>query len=96
MGIETSRSLSLDLNRGEISIVEGPVPRARAGTVTVRVACSAMSPGTERTKVELASASPLDKARRRPDQVAKVLDSVRTEGVLATYRKVTERLATPL
>lgn len=95
MGIETSRSLSLDLNRGEVSIVEGPAPRAGRGMVTVRVACSAMSPGTERTKVELAAASPLDKARRRPDQVAKVLDSVRAEGVLATYRKVTERLATP-
>ena len=95
MGIETSRSLSLDLNRGEISITEGPVPRARAGTVTVRVACSAMSPGTERTKVELAAASPIDKARRRPDQVAKVLDSVRAQGVVATYRKVTDRLATP-
>ena len=95
MGIETSRSLSLDLNRGEVSVVEGPAPRAGHGMVAVRVVCSAMSPGTERSKVELAAASPIDKARRRPDQVAKVLDSVRTEGVWATYRKVTERLATP-
>ena len=95
MGIKTSRSLSLDLNKGEVSIVEGPVPRAARGVVTVRVVCSAMSPGTERSKVELAAASPIDKARRRPDQVAKVLDSIRTEGLVATYRKVTERLATP-
>jgi polar amino acid transport system substrate-binding protein len=63
--------------------------------VTVRVVCSAMSPGTERSKVELAAASPIETARRRPDQVAKVLDSVRTEGLVATYQKVTERLATP-
>jgi hypothetical protein len=30
-----------------------------------------------------------------PDQVAQVLDSVRTDGLAATYQKVTERLATP-
>ena len=95
MGIETSRSLSLDLNRGAVSIHEGPAPRAGRAMVTVRVACSAMSPGTERSKIELAAASPIDKARRRPDQVAKVLDSVRTEGVFATFQKVAERLATP-
>jgi len=45
--------------------------------------------------VSLASEPLWNKARERPDQVAKVMDAVRTEGLLATAQKVRERLATP-
>ena len=65
------------------------------GGVTVCVSHSVISTGTELGKLLFAEESLPSKARRRPDQVAKVLDSVHTEGLVATYQKVTERLATP-
>jgi predicted dehydrogenase/threonine dehydrogenase-like Zn-dependent dehydrogenase len=79
---------------GELRIDELPEPQLRPGGILVRNACSLISPGTERTSVETAQASMIGKARSRPDLVRQVLDNVRREGVLATYRKVQTRLDT--
>jgi predicted dehydrogenase/threonine dehydrogenase-like Zn-dependent dehydrogenase len=51
-----------------------------------------LSPGTERAAVELGRSSLLGKALRRPDQVRKVLDNLRREGVWPTVHKVRQRL----
>lgn len=61
----------------------------------MRTRCSVISPGTERMKVEQARMSLLDKARARPDQVRKVLDTARTLGWKAAYEKVRNRLESP-
>ena len=45
---------------------------------------------------ELAQKSLLGKARERPDQVKRVLEKVRQEGLLNTYRQVRERLDEPM
>jgi polar amino acid transport system substrate-binding protein len=77
---------------GEISVDELPVPKLRRGGVLVRNAFSLISAGTERTSVETAQASMLQKARLRPDLVRQVLDNFNREGALATYNKVRDRL----
>jgi polar amino acid transport system substrate-binding protein len=77
---------------GEISVDELPAPKLRRGGVLVRNAFSLISAGTERTSVETAQASMVQKARLRPDLVRQVLDNVNREGVLATYQKVRDRL----
>jgi predicted dehydrogenase len=56
---------------------------------------SVVSTGTELAKIALGARPLWGKARQRPDQVAKVLDSARQEGLGATIRKVQERLAAP-
>jgi predicted dehydrogenase/threonine dehydrogenase-like Zn-dependent dehydrogenase len=60
--------------------------------VLVRTLYSLISTGTELMKVSEASKSLLGKAKARPDQVAKVMQSVATNGLAATYRKVTSKL----
>jgi predicted dehydrogenase/threonine dehydrogenase-like Zn-dependent dehydrogenase len=77
---------------GEISVDELPAPKLRPGSVLVRNVFSLISAGTERTSVETAQASMLQKARSRPDLVRQVLDNVNREGLLSTYKKVRERL----
>ena len=77
---------------GEISVDELPAPKLRRGGVLVRNAFSVISAGTERTSVETAQASMLQKARLRPDLVRQVLDNFNREGALATYKKVRDRL----
>ena len=77
---------------GELRVEELPAPRLRPGGVIVANACSLISTGTERTSVETAQASMLGKARSRPDLVRQVMENVRREGPLATYRKVQTRL----
>jgi len=89
------RGLALDPETGKISLLELTRPRCAPGWITVETRASAISTGTEMGKVDLASGSLLEKARSRPDQVAKVLEGVRNEGPLATLHKVRERLAAP-
>ncbi|MDT8909843.1 bi-domain-containing oxidoreductase [Amycolatopsis sp. PS_44_ISF1] len=77
---------------GELALLDVPVPACKPGGVLVRTRYSLISTGTELMKVSEASMSLLGKARSRPDQVAKVMQSVAANGVGATYRKVTSKL----
>ncbi|SEC25248.1 bi-domain-containing oxidoreductase [Streptomyces sp. TLI_105] len=77
---------------GELAVLDVPVPGCKPGGVLVRTAYSLISTGTELMKVSEAGMSMLGKARSRPDQVAKVVQSVATNGVPATYRKVMGKL----
>lgn len=77
---------------GELALLDVPVPGCKPGGVLVRSAFSLISTGTELMKVSEAGMSMLGKARSRPDQVAKVVQSVAANGVPATYRKVMGKL----
>ncbi len=84
------------LRTGELSLAEVPAPACLPGHVLVRNAYSFVSPGTERSARETAKGSLLAKARQRPDQVRKVLDKVRSEGLIPTIQKVRARLEEPV
>ncbi|MEU5251619.1 bi-domain-containing oxidoreductase [Streptomyces longwoodensis] len=77
---------------GELALLDVPVPGCKPGGVLVRTSYSLISTGTELMKVSEAGMSMLGKARSRPDQVAKVAQSVATNGLPATYRKVMGKL----
>lgn len=77
---------------GNVRVEDVPIPVLRAGGVLVCTNSSLVSTGTERAKVELAQKSLLGKARARPQQFHQVLDSLRNQGIVDTYRKVTNRL----
>ncbi len=80
---------------GRLELQEVPEPVGMPGGILVRTTCSVISPGTERMKVEQAKMSLLEKARARPDQVRKVLDTARTLGWKAAVEKVRNRLESP-
>ncbi|HEY7296349.1 MAG TPA: bi-domain-containing oxidoreductase [Xanthobacteraceae bacterium] len=77
---------------GELSLLEVPVPACRPGGVLVRTAFSVISSGTEMMKISESKLSLFGKARARPDQMRKVIESVRQQGLLSTYHKVMSRL----
>ncbi|MGH8636718.1 MAG: zinc-dependent alcohol dehydrogenase, partial [Burkholderiales bacterium] len=83
---------------GRLSLEEVAFPSLQAGGVIIRTAFSVISIGTEGMKVREARMNLLEKARARPDQLKQVLDSVRQQGVRATFQKVMSRLGrlTPL
>ncbi|MBI2956782.1 MAG: zinc-binding alcohol dehydrogenase, partial [Acidobacteria bacterium] len=90
------KQLIASYRSGAVRVEDVPVPALRPMGVLVRNAFSLISPGTERAQIELARASLLEKARQRPEQVRQVLRSARQEGWLTTYRKVMDRLDTPV
>lgn len=77
---------------GELFVDDVPSPALRPGGVLVATEYSIVSAGTERSKVDLARKNIVAKAIARPDQVRKVLASVRREGLQATYHKVMNKL----
>src|ERR1044072_2037170 len=77
---------------GELSVEELPQPVLKAGGLLIRTAYSLISAGTERMVVETAQSSLVGKARSRPDLVRQVLDTLKREGLRATYEKVTAKL----
>src|SRR5216117_3348072 len=71
------------------------MPSPPPGGVLVRTTHSVISIGTEKMKVEQAKMNLLKKARARPDQVRRVLDTARNLGWKAALEKVRNRLETP-
>ena len=68
-----------NLRDGSISVPELPAPVLQPGGILVQTACSIISPGTEGARTALARESLLGKARRRPDLVRQVVQSVRRQ-----------------
>jgi len=77
---------------GRLELQEVPQPTPPPGGVLVRTTHSVISIGTEKMKVEQARMNLLQKARARPDQVRKVLDTARNLGWKAALEKVRNRL----
>jgi threonine dehydrogenase-like Zn-dependent dehydrogenase len=86
------KQVAQNYKSGELVVLDVPVPACRPGGVLVRSLYSLISTGTELMKVTEARLSLLGKARARPDQVKKVLDSVAQQGPVATYQKAINKL----
>jgi predicted dehydrogenase/threonine dehydrogenase-like Zn-dependent dehydrogenase len=86
------KQIAQNYKSGELIVLDAPAPSCRPGGVLVRSLFSLISTGTEVMKVTEAKLSMIGKARARPDQVRKVLDSVAQQGPMATYKKVMDRL----
>ena len=89
---DTMKQIAQNYKSGELIVLEAPVPACRPGGVLVQSLFSLISTGTEMMKVHEAGLSMVGKARARPDQVRKVLDTVAQQGAMATYKKVMNKL----
>jgi predicted dehydrogenase/threonine dehydrogenase-like Zn-dependent dehydrogenase len=66
------------------------------GQVLMATMASVISAGTERYVVDLARKSLIGKARQRPQDVKRVLQKLRYEGIRSTLRQVSARLDEPM
>jgi predicted dehydrogenase/threonine dehydrogenase-like Zn-dependent dehydrogenase len=86
------KQIAQNYKSGELIVLDVPAPVCRPGGVLVQSLFSLISTGTEMMKLTEAKMSLVGKARARPDQVRKVLDSVAQQGAVTTYKKVMNRL----
>jgi predicted dehydrogenase/threonine dehydrogenase-like Zn-dependent dehydrogenase len=86
------KQVAQNYRSGELVVLDVPAPACKPGGILVRTRYSLISTGTELMKVTEARLSLLGKARARPDQVRKVLDSVAQQGPVATYKKAISTL----
>jgi len=86
------RQIVQDRGKGRLRILEVPDPVATPGQVVIATETSLISAGTERMVRDLARKSLLQKAKERPDQVRRVIQKLRQEGLVKTYRQVRTQL----
>src|SRR5258708_13698530 len=89
------KQVAQNYKSGELLVLDVPPPVCRPGGVLVRSRFSLISTGTEMMKVTEAKLSMVGKARARPDQVRKAMDTVAQQGPVATYTKAMNRLCSP-
>lgn len=80
------------LKDGSMKVVEVPIPVLARSSVLVRNHFSLISPGTESSTVQTARKGLLGKARERPQQVKQVIDTLKSQGLVQTYRAVMKKL----
>ena len=85
-----------NIRNGQLSVADVPAPLAQPGQVVIANAASLISAGTEKMVMDLAGKSLLAKAKERPDHVRRVLEKVRNEGLVNTFRAVKQKLDDPM
>jgi predicted dehydrogenase len=84
--------LTQKLGSGAMVIQELPMPQLTSGMVLVKNHYSLISAGTEGSTVKAARKNLIGKAKERPQQVKQVLETLRNQGVVQTYRTVMKKL----
>lgn len=86
------KQLTQKLKDGAMSILEVPPPVLSTGMILIRNHYSLISAGTEGSTVSAARKSLIGKAKERPQQVKQVLDILKQQGPIQTYRAVMKKL----
>ena len=86
------KQLVQKLKDGQMGVVNVPVPVLALGVVLVRNHYSLISAGTEGSTVSTARKSLIGKAKERPQQVRQVIDTLKQQGPVQTYRAVVKKL----
>ena len=86
------KQLTQKLGSGEMQVQEVPLPQLGPKMVLVKNHFSIISAGTESSTVSTARKSLLAKAKERPQQVKQVIDTLKSQGPVNTYRAVSKKL----
>ena len=89
------KHLLQNLENGETTIIDIPAPEVEDGHLLIETSVSLVSPGTEKMLIDFGNAGYLKKITQQPDKVKKVLDKVKTDGLLSTYEAVKSKLNMP-
>lgn len=86
------QQLTQKLGSGDMIIQQLPIPQVSKGMVLVKNHYSIISSGTEGSTVSTARKSLIGKAKERPQQAKQVLDVLKNQGPVQTYRAVMKKL----
>lgn len=84
-----------NLKNGRMELLEVPYPGTGNGILLVKNHYSVISSGTEGKSVRTARAGYIAKAKEKPKEVKRVIDSVKEKGLISTYKIVMNRLDFP-
>ncbi len=77
---------------GEVKVIEVPPPRCPDGGILVKNYFSLISAGTEKSSVQAGKSSLLVRAKKQPEQIRTVFNTLKREGLASTIRRVLTKL----
>jgi predicted dehydrogenase/Zn-dependent alcohol dehydrogenase len=80
------------LKKGRVFGEEIPAPNASKGTVLIKVVNSCISTGTEMSGVRSSGINIVNRAMQQPENVKKVLEAIKSDGLKKTYTRVKGKL----
>ena len=86
------KQITQKLKDGKMQVLEVSVPVLSPGCVLVRNHYSLISAGTESSTVKAARSSYIQKAMERPQQIKQVMNALKSQGPMQTYRAVMKKL----
>jgi predicted dehydrogenase/threonine dehydrogenase-like Zn-dependent dehydrogenase len=86
------KQLVQNIKKKSLTIEELPIPVCKSGGILVKTLYSAVSVGTEVMKLKNADLSYIQMAKKKPEQVKEVVNTLAQLGPVATYRKVMNKL----
>jgi polar amino acid transport system substrate-binding protein len=86
------KQLTQKLKDGVMKVQDVPEPQLGSKMILVQNHYSLISAGTEGSTAKTARKGLIGKAKERPQQVKQVIDTLRKQGPLQTYRAVTKKL----
>lgn len=89
------QQLTQQLKSGQMEILEVPFPALTPGSILVRNYYSVISAGTESKTVTDARKGYIAKARSRQKEVKQVIEMIKTNGLVDTYKLVMNKLEAP-
>lgn len=81
---------------GELKVQEVPMPVIKKSNIIVKTRASLISAGTERTKIETAQMNLIEKAISRLDLVKILVNNIKQEGIVFTFKKAFNKLNSPI
>lgn len=94
--LQFMKQIVQSMRSGRLTVASVPDPLAQPHHVLIANAASVISAGTEKMTMDLARKSLLGKAMERPDQVRRVLEKLRNEGLMQTLAQVRGKLDEPM
>jgi len=88
------KQLAQNIRQNTLKLEELPMPVCKSGGVLVKTIYSAVSVGTEMMKLKNADLSYFQMAKKKPEQVKDLFNTLAQLGPTATYRKVMNKLDT--
>ncbi len=85
-----------NIRSGKLSVDEVPSAQFAGPGVIVATQASVISAGTEKMITEFAEKGLIGKARSKPQEVRKIIDKIKRDGLVETFRTVMTRLDQPM
>ena len=84
------------LENGETLIFDIPSPTLEKGHLLIKSSYSLISAGTERMLINFGKSNSLNKIKKEQDRIPELLEKIKSEGLLSTYKAVKNKLEQPI